>query len=173
MLSRPIRYYQRYMGDFYVNNKPIRRGLYPSIVTYIIPINNNYIIYNIFYIYPVQFIIQRSPLTNIDDATPRPAFHFSLPQYIIYIIYELKKSFITYGSVCSIISSCGSLLSTLPPVILNNHGFSNSKSIKSIPFFLEPKDPYTLISIPQCDLVLERCETDLTEKTAIWMTTDN
>ena len=50
-------YDKRYMGDFYVNNKPIRRGLYPSIVTYIIPINNNYIIYNIFYIYPVQFII--------------------------------------------------------------------------------------------------------------------
>lgn len=162
------------MGDFYVNNKPIRRGLYPSIVTYIIPINNNYIIYNILYISSPIYYIEVTSYEHSRCNHPRPAFHFSLPQYIIYIIYELKKSFITYGSVCSnSYQVCGSLLSTLPPVILNNHGFSNSKSIKSIPFFLEPKDPYTLILIPQCDLVLERCETDLIEKTAIWMTTDN
>jgi hypothetical protein len=124
------------MGDFYVNNKPIRRGLYPSIVTYIIPINNNYIIYNIFYIYIQSNLLYRGHLfLNIHD--PRPAFHFSPYLNISYILYT-SWSFITYGSVCSN-SNIKLWFATIHQLSWIIMAFS--KSIKSILFFSGAKGP--------------------------------
>ena len=82
---------------FYVNNKPIRRGLYPSIVTYIIPITITFYIYsvnpcNTLYIQS-NLLYSGHLLRTFFDATTSIPF---LPTSI-YHIYYIRAEKIIYN----------------------------------------------------------------------------